>query len=221
MSVLIFAIVVFGIAGAVLYSVYRSTVSVKGNAGKKSGDKADIKKHTKTSGKAAKYVTDLIPIKTYDAENNVYILEDGVMDIYRINSKDLINANSDEVEYDCLKFAKLYKVYSSDIKILSMNFPCDTHAQQEYFRKKAESASNAVFRQTCEQKAAELRYLESTTSREFYLLTFSKTLAEQKKNESVIFSVLGTGRDGLISKIDADKKHKIFFKLNNKNALVS
>lgn len=170
-----------------------------------------------------KQTIDNIPICRYDTDHEVYLMTDQTyMDILMINSKDLITSSPDDVEFDCLKFAKLYKVYGEDIKIISMNFPCNTIRQQEYFRKKIENAGNEVFKSWLESKLKELIFLEkNNTTREFYLMFFSKNIEEHNKNLTTILSVLSTGRDGLISKLPAEKKHQILYKLNNKNSLVS
>lgn len=224
MNILIFSVVVFGIAAVIIIMTYRS---VMGDTHKKNAGKSEKSQHKskgvslQTNKSLDKWTGELIPIKAYDVDEDAYILDNGYMDILMIRSKDLTSANEDEVEYDCLKFAKLYKVYGDDLKLISMNFPCNTLKQQEYFRAKMEKAGNEVFKAWCKKKLDELVYLEKTTSREFYLMFFSKNLEEHKKNLATIFSTLGSGRDGLIGRIDADKKHMILYKLNNKNALVS
>lgn len=226
MSILIFAVVVFGIAAVIIVMTYKSVMNENG-AKRHNTEKNEKLQKPGTGafiqGKKSpdKWTGELIPIKAYDVDEDAYILDKGYMDILMIRSKDLTSANEDEVEYDCLKFAKLYKVYGDDLKLISMNFPCNTLKQQEYFRAKMEKAGNEVFKAWCKKKLDELIYLEKTTSREFYLMFFSKNIEEHKKNLATIFSTLGSGRDGLIGRIDAEKKHKILYKLNNKNALVS
>lgn len=90
-------------------------------------------KEQKMGSRVRKSITDIIPIREYDTENGCYRMKDGkYMDLVQINSKDLVNSSADEVEYDCLKFAKLYRLYEDDIKLIVMNFPCDTKKQQAY-----------------------------------------------------------------------------------------
>ena len=226
MNILIFAVVVFGIAAVIIVMTYKSVMNENGAKRHNTEKNEKLQKPgggAFIQGKKSpdKWTGELIPIKAYDVDEDAYILDKGYMDILMIRSKDLTSANEDEVEYDCLKFAKLYKVYGDDLKLISMNFPCNTLKQQEYFRAKMEKAGNEVFKAWCKKKLDELIYLEKTTSREFYLMFFSKNIEEHKKNLATIFSTLGSGRDGLIGRIDAEKKHKILYKLNNKNALVS
>lgn len=164
-----------------------------------------------------------IPIVSYDERNGYYLMGDGSnMDILMIQTKDLITSSEDEVEYDCLKFAKLYKIYSDDLKIVSLNFPCNTLKQQQYFRRRIEDAPNEVHRYWLGRKLKELELLEkNNTTREFYIVFFSKDAEAHESNLTTILTVLSTGRDGLVRKLDAEKKHRILFKINNKNALVS
>lgn len=170
-----------------------------------------------------KSVTDLIPIKKYDKRNDMYILNDGTnMDILQIQTKDLITSSESEVEYDCMKFGKLYKVYGADIKIVALNFPCNTYKQQQYLRTKLEKSSNSVFEHFLNTKLDELAWLEkNNTTREFYLFYFSQNVEDKEKNLTNILTILSTGRDGLIKRIPAEKKHQILFKINNKNSMVN
>lgn len=70
---------------------------------------------------------DLIEIVGYDSVHNCYVCKDNTLiDFVQIVAKDLINAADDDVNYDCMKFAKLYKLYAPDLKIVCVNFPVDT-----------------------------------------------------------------------------------------------
>ncbi len=173
--------------------------------------------------KIPKTVLEQIPIRYYDQAEGFYVLKDGSnMDLLQIRSKDLASASEDEVEYDCLKFGKLYKVYGEDLKLVSLNFPCNTTAQQQYFKRKLGQAGNEIYRRWLKKKVDELEALEKNdTTREFYLMIFSKDAENHAKHLSTLTSVLATGRDGLISQLSARKKQQILFKLNNKNSLVS
>lgn len=177
--------------------------------------------------KVLKTAKDLLEFIEYDTVNEVYKMSyEGAegyyyMDILMINSKDLISLSPADVEFDCLKFAKLYKIYQDDIKIVALNFPCSTIKQQQYFKEKIRRASNEVFKVWLERKLEEMVLLEkNSTTREFYLLTFSKTLEEHSKNKTTLLATLSSGRDGLISKIPSSKKHQIVYKLHNKNMVI-
>lgn len=187
---------------------------------------------SKGEGKAQKHlffkrvpksVLEQIQIRYYDEAEGFYVLKDGSnLDLLQIQSKDLISASEDEVEYDCLKFAKLYKIYGEDIKMIALNFPCNTTRQQQYFKRKQKQAKNEIYRQWLQKKLQELEILEKNdTTREFYLMIFSRNADDHTKHLSTLSNILAAGRDGLISQLSARKKHQILFKLNNKNSLVS
>ena len=102
-------------------------------------------KKTKTNNKNNKAnkthvsdtVKDIIDIYFYDDKLKCFIKKDKTyMDIIQINTKDLVSASNDDIEYDIMRYIKLYKMYADDIKIVAMNFPCRTGKQQEYFRHK-------------------------------------------------------------------------------------
>ena len=110
-------------------------------------------KKTKTTNKNNKAnkthvsdtVKDIIDIYFYDDKLKCFIKKDKTyMDIIQINTKDLVSASNDDIEYDIMRYIKLYKMYADDIKIVAMNFPCRTGKQQEYFRQKIKNTSNEI-----------------------------------------------------------------------------
>lgn len=174
------------------------------------------------ASKSRKMITDLIPITGYDQDLSCYSMKEGYMDLLQIRSKDLVTASEDEVEYDILKFCKLYRLYEEDVKLLVMNFPCNTKIQQEYLQRKMNRTTNMIFRENLQRQIDELVWLEkNNTTREFYLMIFAKTLEELDENRRLLKSTLHTGRDGLIETIDDEKKHKILYRLNNKCSQVA
>lgn len=209
--------VVFGAAVFFLFLliILISTLASK----KKNKDKEDGSSGT---GKIKKSIAELLPIYDFDNEHNCYKLkEDRYMDLLQINSKDLINSSADEVEYDCLKFAKMYKLYEDDIKIVTMNFPCDTKVQQKYMQHRIDRTANNVYKQFLQKKLDELVWLgKNNTTREFYYMIFADSLDALDKHRSTLKTVLHTGRDGLLIELPAKKKHQILYRLNNKTSLV-
>ena len=95
-------------------------------------------KKTKTTNKNNKAnkthvsdtVKDIIDIYFYDDKLKCFIKKDKTyMDIIQINTKDLVSASNDDIEYDIMRYIKLYKMYADDIKIVAMNFPCRTNSR--------------------------------------------------------------------------------------------
>lgn len=141
----------------------------------------------------------------------------GFMDLIQINSKDLVNSSADEVEYDCMKFAKEYKLEEADLKLIVLNFPCDTKRQQAYYEIKLEQTKNAVYKNFLQKKLDELIWLgKNDTTREFYFMLFAKSHTDLEKQITTLKTVLHTGRDGLLIELTDEKKHQIIYRLNNK-----
>lgn len=182
--------------------------------------KKSNKEEKKDVPKIGKEVLDLIPIRIYDQDCGVYVLEDNrVMDIFKMVTKDLNNASSSEKNWDNMRYAKFYKMFADDIKIFALNYPCNTSQQQKYWKYKIENTSNRKLRELQEERLRQLEWLEKhNTSREFYLMIFGKDKDDYFKNKNSIYSLLGTGKDGLIENLSAEKKHQILYKLANKSA---
>lgn len=159
----------------------------------------------------------------YDDRLECFIMKDKTyMDLIQINTKDLVSSSDDEVEYDLMKFAKLYKMYADDLKIVVMNFPCKTGKQQEYFSHKLKETDNEIYRRFLQRKLDELVWLEKNDMmREYYYMIFGKKETEIKSNRDLIFNTIGNGKNGLSQKIDKEKKMQICERLNNKCFLVS
>ena len=176
----------------------------------------------KKGKKVKKSILEKIDVAEY-LEEGYYRMKDGTyMNLVQINSKDLINSSADEVEYDCMKFAKLYKLFENDLKLVVLNFPCDTKEQQAYLQRKINATNNQMYRKLLQQKYDELVWLaKNNTTREYYYMVYAKTQEEMQKEMLTLKSTLHLGNDGLLLEIPEEKKYKILYRLYNKNSLVA
>ncbi len=168
-----------------------------------------------------KNISDCIPIKDYEELYNAFKHRDGYMDLLQINSKDLGNASEDAITYDRLRFAKLYKKYDDDLKIIISNFPSDTSKQQQYVNRKIAKTRNPIYKKWLFKKLDELIWVEKNrTSREFYYMFWGKDEEDIIKKRDDIKGILGTEKNGLVSTISKEKKISIIRKMTNKNAMI-
>lgn len=174
------------------------------------------KKETKPS----KTVLELLPQMHYDEENECYVLNDGsYLDLIQIVTKDLASESEQDKNYDAMKYAKLYKTYADDIKIVVLNYPSNTSGQQKYWKYKLDQTKNKILAKVIQEKLYQLQWLEkNTTSREFYIMYFAKDFDAFDKNRESFLTTLATGRMGLIHNISHEKKEQILYKVNNKCA---
>lgn len=181
-----------------------------------------MKKNNKKKGRVRRSIRELVPVRTYDTDLQCFRLKDETcLDLLRIQSKDLVNASEDEVEFDCLKFAKLYRLYAGDIKIICLNFPCDNSTQKRFLEHKIKRTKNEIFKEQLNRKLQELIWLEKNdTTREYYYMIFAGNREELEKNRRIFFSTLGQGRTALIQKIPESKKIEILFRLCNSTNLI-
>ena len=177
--------------------------------GKKSSDSNSIDKS----------VLDLLPVLDYDSLHDCFVLSDGTyMDLVQIKSKDLKSLSDDEVLYDRLRYTKLYKKFSDDIKAIAINFPSNTDNQLNYIRYKIAHTKNEIYKEWLRKKEEECIWIaDNRTSREFYYMFWGKNLDELIKNRGIIVETLETGKNGLVFFPDQEKKIAIIKKLNNKN----
>lgn len=171
--------------------------------------------------KIEKIITDILPMMRYEEKGDYFINQDeSCIALLQIVSKDLINEDDMDIEYDSLKWAKLYKTYDPDIKLIAMNFPCNTSQNQEYFLKKIRKTRNAAFRYWLEKDLEDLKYLgENNTTREYYLMLFAEREEEMQKNLLTVETELSSFQC-LVYHISYEKQRQILYKLNNKASLV-
>lgn len=166
---------------------------------------------------------EILPHLLYDDANECFIQPDGsCIDFVRIKSKDLINASEDEINYDQYRYTKLYKIYSDDLKIIAMNFPCSTQIQQAYLRKKIEGTKNQKKKYWLQKRMDELIWLEKNrTTREYYYMLYSANIESHLSNMTSLFSALESGRNGMCEKISKEQKIQVMYKMNNKSSLIT
>lgn len=151
-----------------------------------------------------------------------FILKDGEqMEMMKIRSKDLNSLSEDEREYLTLKWTKIYKLHSQDIKIIFMNYPCNTTIQQEFLQRKIQNTNNEVYKKTLHTYLDELVWLqENDTTRNFYLLIFATSADEMDSSVRRWSENLGINKNGLLKKMEIKEKIEAWNNLLNKGILL-
>ena len=175
------------------------------------------KRDKKAAAQTKRFASLKIPI--IDTVRDAFQLRDGgFMDMLAIRTKDLENASEEDVNRDMWLLTSLFKRYSEDIKIISINFPTNTKTQQAYFEQKLMHCSHPLLKPILEEKLAELVAFEKTSiCREHYLMFWGRSFEDLQKNRSSIASALGRE---LCMSVSLSKKIQILFSLNNLSASV-
>ena len=124
-----------------------------------------------------KTVAELIPIIDYDYRVEAYLMQDRTyMDILRVEAKDWNHLSKDDVNYEIGIWTRFYRIYTGDIKFITMRFRCNTIIQQEHLKYRKKLVKDDTIRKKLDYKIKELEELElNTYEREFYLMFFGKT----------------------------------------------
>lgn len=181
--------------------------------------KNDKEKKNKTNINDEKKI---LPIRHYDEGAGAYVLSDGsYLNIFEIAPKDKENLLEDEVQFDMLRFARLYKLYRADLKIVALNFPVNTSGQRNFLEEKMKKINSPIKLKWLKRSINELALQDANkTKREYYLIYFAENDQELAKNTRRIISVLDTGKGGAIREVSPQKKHQIMHKLNNMSSLI-
>jgi len=168
-------------------------------------------------------VKELIPIAYYDTTSKSYVLTDHRhMDMFRVKTKDLANGSPDDYAYDVYRLEKFYKTIGEDIKLIALNYPCDTSKQVKYFEHLIKKTKNSFYLKFLERKRDELVWLgKNTATREFIFMIWAKNKDDLDKLRANIKSCLGTDTNGLMENIPAEVKHSLLRKLCNKNLMIN
>lgn len=164
-------------------------------------------------------ILSLLPIKSYNEEAKSFVYYDGtMMDMLKIVSKDWNNKSQSDIEFELVKWAKFYRIYADDIKIVTLNFKCHTQSQQKYLQRKIDQQKNLQLKSHLERKLREVEYLENNnTNREFYMLYYGESAESLEKNRLNIMNTLGTS---MINEMPVDKKIQILYKIANKCSVI-
>lgn len=181
-----------------------------------------MSKKKKDSKEEVKTVLDVLPIRFYDEDLGGFLLEDGsYMDLYEIVPSDRSNLQGDELDYNVMNFTRFLRLYSADIKFISMNFPISTSPQRRHLEKRLEKCTDMVRKLWLEREINELALLDQNIMRrEYYLMYFSNDAESFIKNKTNIKKYVGYGRNKLVDEIDMEKKIQISTKLCNMNTLI-
>lgn len=164
-------------------------------------------------------VVSIIDIKNYDQVHDCFVTQRGYyMDVLQLKTKDLNNCPEDEIEYDIMKYTKLYKVLGEDTKLVGLNFPINTHNQCSYIEYIKKRTRNPIFLRHLRRKENELITLSKyKMSREYYLFFFNENLEEFLKSRIRINQTLQQQKGSMVSSIPLEKRVQLLYRLCNKN----
>ena len=175
-------------------------------------------KNKKIKERKGENVSEILPFKRLNHRGAGLEFTDGTyIDILRIRCKDLNASDEDVIMGDIYKWQKFYKTYSNEIKLVGINFPCNTKSQQMYFRDKIKRTKNREQLDILTEKLLRLERLEKEeTDREYYIFYYADDINALYESRSNILSTLSD----LVEDISASKKVQLFEKIFNPNTLI-
>ncbi len=166
--------------------------------------------------KVSKSILDILPF--VKIEDYIY-LKNGCLEILEVEGKDIFSLQEEEVKDNIFSFQTFLRSYSSDFKLVVMDFPVDTTSQQSYIEYKIKTCTNKFYVDFLNDRLNELKRLEATTmNTEYYIFIFAKD--KSSLNDSVVSFKRLFSAVGEIYHIENLKKEKILYKLNNMNSKI-
>ncbi len=164
--------------------------------------------------KISKSIIDIMPFIKMD--DFVY-LKNGCLQILEIETKDIFSMSESSAKTSIFDFQMFLRAYSSDFKLVVMDFPVDTKHQQEYIEYKLRNCKNEFYLDFLKDRLDELKRLELTSKNiEYFIFIFGKN-EENLKENVVSFNRLFKNVANVYD-VEYEKKQKIIFRLNNMNS---
>lgn len=169
-------------------------------------------------GKSSEKIDKIMPLRKVSEEGYFLDKEDNIVDLMQVVSKDLENMADIEKEIEFLRLWKFNKMNAVDIKWVSLNFPCNTKKQQDYFLQKIENCKDMHKKKWLQKSLDELMWLEKNrTKREYYLFFYSKNKEEHKDFIMRNLKIMGDGKEKSLKEMSFSKKCQVLYKMANQN----
>ena len=177
--------------------------------------KQELKAIRKEDKKVLLTTKELLPFKDID-DDDCIITENGYIDIFQIDSKDIYSLNEVERKMHIYNFISFLRGYVYDFKLITMKFPVNTINQQRFLEKKLKECNSEIYARFLKEKLDQLIFLEDNRqNKEFYIMIFIR----EKDNKEEVKRLLMRNQNIAVqlTPLNVEKKLKILFRLNNPN----
>ncbi|MDT2525137.1 hypothetical protein P7D73_18190 [Enterococcus raffinosus] len=160
---------------------------------------------------------DFLAYKSIDKTTGyIRFVDDSFGKMYQIRGKGIQSASLAQRQTLSQAFGDFLKVYYSDLKFITSQYPVETEKQIAFWNKKLSLAPTENHRKKIEYKIRQLTIASrQETNQEYVLLIFGDDLEELKRNEKVL---LGNSSGSLdLVDISIEKIENKLFNLNNMN----
>ncbi|MFU0831534.1 MAG: hypothetical protein ACFWUC_01120 [Oscillospiraceae bacterium] len=164
-------------------------------------------------GPVRKSILEVFPIR--DICNGYFVTVDNrIIDLFQIQGRSYYDSSDEEIEAMVYSFARFLRMYSADMKFISMNYPTSTKVQQTFLTEKLRQPQLQQYSELLQEELEKLRELEqSTTERESFLMIF----ADNENQYQSLCKLLWQLNCVRILPLSRQKKENIIFQLNNMN----
>ncbi|MGX5643111.1 hypothetical protein [Bacillus mycoides] len=167
--------------------------------------------------KVKKSIAEIMQIIDMTEDGIFELKNEEFLEILQVEGDDMFSKNSDEQAFVIFSHAYFYQAYKQSIKLVFLNFPCQTTEQQRYIEKKIKECTSPLYERILNQKLKELQFLEwGRTNREAFLFIYGET--ELIVKERVDAAKRYIKRSTELLDVDEEKKLELMFKLFNQNA---
>ncbi|HEK9103489.1 hypothetical protein KFD70_25085 [Bacillus pfraonensis] len=167
--------------------------------------------------KVKKSIAEIMQVVDMTEDGIFELRNEEFLEILQVEGEDMYSKNNEEQAFVIFSHAYFYQAYKHAIKLVFLNFPCQTTEQQKYINKKIRECDNPLYERILVQKLKELKFLEwGRTNREALLFIYGDS--ELIVKERVDAAKRYIKRSTELLDIDEDKKLEVLFKLFNQNA---
>lgn len=156
-------------------------------------------------------ILSVFPIRDYLDEEDYFITDKStIINLFQIQGRCFYDASDEEIENLIYSNAKFLQKYSDDFKIISMNYPTNTHRQQKFLSYMLNCPELQHFSDMLQKKLEALQALEqNTTDRQAFMMVFAK---DKGHYQELLRLLLGNPYFAL-KPISREKKRTLSFSL--------
>ena len=161
----------------------------------------------------------LNPILHYDDDLDCFLMKGNrYLDIVQMQGRDLMSISEDDLEMLFAVFRRFLQTYGNDVKLIAINQPTSTTAQQTYWNHILSKTKNPNHCEQIKLRIKKLKEIAKTDSeRAYFLMFFGSSKDELIDNRNNILSSLHHRSIRLAHTITRYEKVHIFTKFNNMN----
>ena len=179
-------------------------------------DKREEKRNNRKIGKDLKKIIEVHPIKSWGGTEQENFIRNttGFFEVYRLKGRNLFGMKQEAFIRLMEAYGALSSLYEPPLKIVSINSPVDTSAQQAYYKREYQRATSPRLKKLLERKYSELAFIgKYRQMEEYFIFVFGYSEEKLRENVSTFHSCLSNSIE--VESLSKEDKVQLLFRMSN------